>query len=346
MAAAFSGAHTKTSSLCVGIHRGSGSTSSLSSCSSSFSESVRADSTRQQHMKRALTHRSCPRRLFLFRLLFLLRATPQLAWWNRPHSTALASRTQAASSTTATCAFAGAENLMLMEILTPSLASSSFVTTRHPCSSSRMLPDPPLHLPATKAPPISACTTPPAAISPRTCSHLLGKVLFALPPLPVEGSECSPAHLPHRAPLSAVFVSRQASAIDFASFLLCVMIVARGGLDVSSFDRSKNYFAHIFWYQFVGLIAFLISRFLNDVLVLSSVANTEAIVKDANIGAASVQVASTVTLPQPSPHEPLSTSRSSRVTPPTSRNESPTLAILARRPRVPSHRPPPPLPPP
>ena len=43
--------------------------------------------------------------------------------------------------------------------------------------------------------------------------------------------------------------------------------------------------------QFIGLAAFLLSRFVNDQLVLSAVANTEVIVAEHNLGAATVQAA-------------------------------------------------------
>jgi len=122
--------------------------------------------------------------------------------------------------------------------------------------------------------------------------------------------------------------SSQASAIDFASFLVCTMLVMRGAVN-STAERTDDYYGHLFWYQaigehlslththtrplpichtpfplhvteisvfvsflqFIGLAAFLLSRFVNDHLVLSAVANTEVIVAEHNLGAATVQAA-------------------------------------------------------
>ena len=45
--------------------------------------------------------------------------------------------------------------------------------------------------------------------------------------------------------------SSQASAIDFASFLVCTMLVMRGAVN-STAERTDDYYGHLFWYQAIG----------------------------------------------------------------------------------------------
>ena len=86
-----------------------------------------------------------------------------------------------------------------------------------------------------------------------------------------------------------------ALAIDFASFLLSICIITRGSLtDLEPAIDNARYFGGFAVYQAVGVVALMIARVLNDVVMLRKVGSIEAMIKDCSVSVGCVQAGATV----------------------------------------------------
>ena len=86
-----------------------------------------------------------------------------------------------------------------------------------------------------------------------------------------------------------------ALAIDFAAFLFSMCLITRGSLtDLQPGIDTPMYFATFFIYQIVGCVILLISRVLNDKLMLRKVDNVKAMIDERSVAVACVQAGTMV----------------------------------------------------
>ena len=86
-----------------------------------------------------------------------------------------------------------------------------------------------------------------------------------------------------------------AIAIDFASFLFAMCLITRGSLtDLEPGIDSARYFGAFFVYQAIGCLVILVSRVLNDKLMLRKTDNVKAMVEERSVAVACVQAGTTI----------------------------------------------------
>jgi len=86
-----------------------------------------------------------------------------------------------------------------------------------------------------------------------------------------------------------------ALAIDFASFLFAICLITRGSLlDLQPAINNERYFGAFFTYQAVGCAVLLVSRFLNDKLMLRKADNLKAIVEERSVAVGCVEAGATI----------------------------------------------------
>jgi len=86
-----------------------------------------------------------------------------------------------------------------------------------------------------------------------------------------------------------------ALAIDFASFLFSICLITRGSLtDLAPVVDNARYFGAFCVYQALGFVVILLSRFLNDKLMLRKVHNVKAMIEDRSVSVGCVQAGATI----------------------------------------------------